>query len=88
VTRMGFAMFFPPMHSPKSKVRFVECERPPAESLSSQGVTLILFAKPGVSCRLREHAGDHAVDDVVGHPRRSTEETPPQRLGSPHWALI
>jgi hypothetical protein len=34
VTRIGFAMFFPPMHSPKSKVRFVECERPPAESLS------------------------------------------------------
>src|SRR2546428_9819471 len=33
VTRMGFAMFFPSMRSPKSKVRFVECERQPTESL-------------------------------------------------------
>src|SRR5271169_4377948 len=34
----GFAMFFPPMRSPKSQVRFVECERQPSESLS-QSVT-------------------------------------------------
>src|SRR5438094_316953 len=33
VTRMGFAMFFPSIRSPKSKVRFVACERQPAESL-------------------------------------------------------
>jgi hypothetical protein len=33
VSRMGFAMFFPPMCSPKSNVRFVACECQPTESL-------------------------------------------------------
>jgi hypothetical protein len=30
---MGFGMSFPPMRSPKSQIRLVECERQPAESL-------------------------------------------------------
>src|SRR5207249_1177493 len=29
ISYFRFAMFFPPMRSPKSKVRFVECERQP-----------------------------------------------------------
>src|SRR5262245_29064135 len=32
LSNFRFATFFPPMRSPKSKLKFVECGRPPAES--------------------------------------------------------
>src|SRR5437867_10038767 len=60
VTRMGFAMFFPSMRLPKSKVRFVACERQPAESLSPYDVTFDNF------CEARRLLG-HLTGRSLGH---------------------
>jgi hypothetical protein len=86
VTRMGLAMFFPPLRLPKSKVRFVACECQPAESLVSVGMTFDAFSEekrlPPVMSLWNRRTSDLKTSHGIPCVPRKVHHLTPFRLGS------